>query len=89
MKKLFLLIGFAVGFVAGSKAGSGPYNQLESKVRSITRHRDDKGAAGESRDTSVKSEPASVKSDPSSEVSYPDVVDPMGGVMAPTAASMP
>ena len=59
MKKLFLLIGFAVGFVAGSKAGAGPYNQLESKVRSLTRHTDHNGAAGESRGASAKSEPAS------------------------------
>jgi hypothetical protein len=75
MKKLFLLIGFAAGFVAGSKAGSGPYNQLESKVRSFTRQMDLDGAAGESQ-----AAPG---------MSYPDITEPGGGVMAPTGAYQP
>ena len=35
MKKLTLLIGAGVGFVLGSRAGKGPYMQLEMKVRKI------------------------------------------------------
>ncbi len=40
MKKLAFVIGLGVGFVLGSKAGSGPYEELEGKVRSL-RHRPD------------------------------------------------
>jgi hypothetical protein len=54
MKKLAFVIGLGVGFVLGSKAGSGPYEELQRKVRSL-RHRPDveqvvvraKGAASE------------------------------------------
>jgi hypothetical protein len=36
MKKLVFLIDVGVGFLLGSKAGTGPYRELETKVRSIT-----------------------------------------------------
>jgi hypothetical protein len=36
MRKITFLVGAGVGFVLGSKAGRGPYRQLESKVRDIT-----------------------------------------------------
>lgn len=36
MKKLAFLIGVGVGFLLGSKVGTGPYEHLETKVRSIT-----------------------------------------------------
>ena len=36
MKKLVFLIGVGVGFLLGSKAGTGPYREFETKVRSIT-----------------------------------------------------
>jgi hypothetical protein len=35
MKKLSFLLGLGIGFLIGSKAGSGPYEQLETKVRSV------------------------------------------------------
>ena len=35
MKKLAFLIGVGVGFLLGSKAGSGPYQEIESKVRAL------------------------------------------------------
>jgi hypothetical protein len=35
MKKLVFLIGVGVGFLVGSKSGTGPYEGLETKVRSI------------------------------------------------------
>jgi hypothetical protein len=35
MKKVFLALGAAVGFVLGSRAGRGPYRRLESKVREV------------------------------------------------------
>lgn len=37
MKKLSFLLGLGVGFLVGSRAGSGPYQQLEAKVRSAAR----------------------------------------------------
>jgi hypothetical protein len=36
VKKLSFLLGLGVGFLIGSKAGSGPYEQIEKKVRSVT-----------------------------------------------------
>lgn len=36
MKKLLLAIGAAIGFVLGSRAGRRPYEQLETKVKSLT-----------------------------------------------------
>lgn len=35
MKKLVFVIGLGLGFLLGSKAGSGPYEGLEQKVRSL------------------------------------------------------
>ena len=35
MKKLAFLIGVGVGFLLGSKTGTGPYQELEERVRSI------------------------------------------------------
>lgn len=40
MRRLSFLLGFGFGFILGSRAGSGPYEQLEAKVRSVT-FRDD------------------------------------------------
>jgi hypothetical protein len=37
MRKITFLLGAGVGFVLGSKAGSAPYQQLESKVRQVSR----------------------------------------------------
>lgn len=35
MKKLAFVIGVGVGFLLGSKTGSGPYQGFETKVRSL------------------------------------------------------
>jgi hypothetical protein len=35
MKKWILLLGVAVGFVLGSRAGRGPYKQIEGRVREV------------------------------------------------------
>ena len=35
MKKLAFLIGVGIGFLLGSKTGTGPYQELEERVRSI------------------------------------------------------
>lgn len=42
MKKLLLAIGaaVAVGFLAGSRAGRGPYTKLQSKARALARRPD-------------------------------------------------
>jgi hypothetical protein len=36
MKKLAFVLGLGVGFVLGSRAGSGPYEQLAAKARSVS-----------------------------------------------------
>jgi hypothetical protein len=38
MHKFTLLVGAGAGFVLGSRCGTGPYEQLESKVRQLGRH---------------------------------------------------
>ena len=38
MKKLLFVIGLGIGFLLGSRAGTGPYQELEQKVREL-RHR--------------------------------------------------
>jgi hypothetical protein len=81
MKKLFLLIGFAAGFVAGSKAGTGPYKQLESKVRSFARERDVNHSAANSHADSGMSQTGAR--------SYPEVADPIGVITPTVAASKP
>jgi hypothetical protein len=35
MKKLSFVIGLGLGFILGSRAGSGPYRELETKVRTL------------------------------------------------------
>jgi hypothetical protein len=35
MKKLLFVLGMGVGFILGSRAGSGPYERLKAKSRSI------------------------------------------------------
>jgi len=35
MKKLAFVVGLGIGFLLGSRAGSGPYQGLEEKVRSL------------------------------------------------------
>ena len=35
MKKVTFVIGLGVGFILGSRAGSGPYRELEDKVRAL------------------------------------------------------
>ena len=37
MKKLSFLLGLGIGFLVGSRAGSGPYQRLEETVRSAAR----------------------------------------------------
>lgn len=36
MKRRWFLVGAGVGFVLGSKTGTGPYEHLQTKVRSVT-----------------------------------------------------
>jgi hypothetical protein len=36
MKRFMLFVGIAVGFVLGSRAGRGPYDQIEAKVREMS-----------------------------------------------------
>ena len=37
MWKSMFLVGAGIGFILGSRSGRGPYQQLECKVREITR----------------------------------------------------
>jgi hypothetical protein len=49
MKKMILILGSAAGFICGSKARTGPYTQLESKVRSLARRLDQPDVAENAR----------------------------------------
>jgi hypothetical protein len=44
MKKLFLLVGVALGFVLGSRMGREPYERLEAQVRKLAGRPEVKGA---------------------------------------------
>ena len=44
MKKLSLLMGVAVGFVLGSRAGHAPYERLEAQIRQLAGRPEVKGA---------------------------------------------
>lgn len=50
MKKLLLLMGFAAGFVCGSKAGTRPYEEIEMRVLAVTRRPKVRAAVQEARD---------------------------------------
>lgn len=54
MKKFIFLAGLAVGFLAGSRAGRGPYNAVEEKARAVANDPRVQEKAGQARDTAVK-----------------------------------
>jgi len=54
MKKLVFLIGVGVGFLLGSKAGTGSYEQLETKVRSIANRPDVRDAVQTTKEAAVQ-----------------------------------
>ena len=53
MKKLAFLIGVGIGFLLGSKTGTGPYEQLETKVRSITNRPEVRDAVETTKEAAV------------------------------------
>jgi hypothetical protein len=53
MKKLAFLIGVGIGFLLGSKTGTGPYEQLETKVRSIANQPDVRDAVETSKEAAI------------------------------------
>ena len=50
IRKSFFVLGGAVGFILGSRVGRGPYQQLETKVRAITRRPAGQDTVGPLRD---------------------------------------
>jgi hypothetical protein len=50
VKKLWLLVGAAIGFVLGSRAGRAPYERLESKARGVAGRSDVKQAVNAASD---------------------------------------
>jgi hypothetical protein len=50
MNKLWLLVGAAIGFVLGSRAGRAPYERLESKAREVAGRPDVKHAVDAASD---------------------------------------
>jgi hypothetical protein len=54
VKKLVFLIGLGVGFLLGSKAGTGPYQDLETKVRSIANRPDVRDAVETTKEAAVQ-----------------------------------
>ena len=51
MRKSTFLLGVGVGFLLGSRAGRGPYQQLESRVREISQRPEVKSTVVEFKDT--------------------------------------
>jgi hypothetical protein len=51
MKKLIAMLGIAVGFIFGSRAGRGPYEQVEAKLKKVRRRKDVKHAVSTVRAT--------------------------------------
>ena len=51
MRKLWFVMGLAFGFLLGSKAGPGPYQQLEAKARSVRSRPEVKEAVDTVKDT--------------------------------------
>jgi hypothetical protein len=49
MGKFTFVVGAGIGFVVGSRFGTGPYEQLESKVRQISRRPDVQDTVGQVR----------------------------------------
>lgn len=54
MKKLAFLIGLGLGFLLGSKAGTGPYQELETMVRSIANRPDVRDAVETTKEAAVQ-----------------------------------
>ncbi len=50
MMKTTFLLGAGIGFILGSRAGRGPYQQLETKVREFTRRPEVQDKAGQVKD---------------------------------------
>jgi hypothetical protein len=95
MRKITFLVGVGAGFVLGSRAGRKPYEQLESRVRTIANRPDVQDAAGQVK-SAVKAQAKAVPdkvsnklptclSDSTDEVAGPDdaVVVPVDVVVVP------
>jgi hypothetical protein len=50
MKRLWFLVGIGAGFLLGSRAGTGPYQQLEANIRRIAGQPEVQGAVHQVRD---------------------------------------
>jgi hypothetical protein len=69
MRKISFLVGAGIGFVVGSRAGRGPYEQLEANVRKVLRRPEVekavdqvKEAAGDAADSAAQKVTAAVPS---------------------------
>ena len=51
MRKLTLLVGIGLGFIAGSRAGRGPYERLEGTIRQVSGRPDVQQAVESASDT--------------------------------------
>ena len=54
IRKTTFLLGGGIGFILGSRIGRGPYQQLETKVRAITRRPAVQDTAGQLTDAAKK-----------------------------------
>jgi hypothetical protein len=51
VRKTAFLVGAGIGFILGSRTGRGPYQQLESKVREVTRRPEVQSKVEQLKDT--------------------------------------
>ncbi len=60
MKKLMLVFGVGIGFLLGSRAGTGPYQAVEKKVHSLLNRPEVGDAVGHARDAASETVAAAV-----------------------------
>lgn len=54
MRKITFVVGFASGFLLGSRAGHGPYDQVEAKVKEFLGRPETQAKIDHAKDTVVK-----------------------------------
>jgi hypothetical protein len=82
MKEFMLLVGAGIGFVAGSRAGNGPYKKLASKARKVAKRPEVQDAVGRVKSTAAY-KAADLTAKPPSKTDGVHDVEPVEFIVAP------